>query len=281
MRTYLDCIPCFLKQALKAARLSSKDEILHKKIIDEVSIFLPKIKMKSTPPEIAREVYGIVAELTQNDNPFDGLKKKYTKIALESYDYLHSKIERADDPIEMGIRIAVAGNIIDFGALDGFDMKKEIEKALHKDFAVLDIDVFKEKLNKSKNVLYIGDNAGETVFDRIFIETLGKNIIYAVRDVPIINDAIIEDAEAAGLAKVAKIISSGSAAPGTILDETTDEFRKLFDAADIVIAKGMGNYESLFGTHRDIFFILRAKCKIVAHHLGCDFGDLVCEYYSQ
>ncbi len=125
-------------------------------------------------------------------------------------------------------------------------------------------------------MLIIGDNAGETIFDKVLIEELlNLEIIYAVRSGPIINDATIEDVELAGLNRQVRLISTGCDAPGVIRTECSQEFLKIFDEADIVISKGQGNYETLSEEEREIFFLLKVKCPVIAKHIGVDSGDYV------
>ena len=173
------------------------------------------------------------------------------------------------------IRIAIAGNIIDFGANWDFDIENETYKVLEMNFAVCDYNGFKNKLDKAPKILYIGDNAGECVFDRILIEEIKKPVTYVVRGVPIINDATYEDAVQAGIDGVATILSSGTDAPGTILETCSPEFKEVYKNSEFIISKGQGNYEALSKEKRPIFFLLKTKCNVVADDIGVDNGDIV------
>jgi len=188
---------------------------------------------------------------------------------------LKELINNSPDPLLTAIRIAVAGNVIDMGVHKEFDIMKDIQKILIQDFAIFDYEAFKQQLIDSETVLYIGDNAGESVFDRLLIETIKKPVIFAVREIPIINDVIMEDAVASGLSEVAKIISSGSRAPGTILHQCTDVFLELFSNVDMIISKGQGNFESLSSVKRKIFFLLKAKCEVIADHLNVKEDSII------
>ena len=144
------------------------------------------------------------------------------------------------------------------------------------DKAIFAYPRFKRALKKAKRILYIGDNAGEAVFDRVLIEELkNKEIIFAVKAKPIINDVLFEDAVVCGIDKCALIISSGCDAPGTLLKFCSREFLKVYRDIDLVISKGQGNFEALAEEKRPIFFLFRAKCPVVAKHLGCKLGDII------
>ena len=275
MKTYLDCIPCFLSQALRAARMATEDEKKIKKVLDEIGMMLPKIPLGSTPPESARLIYHKIAEVTGNSDPYRDIKRESTQKALSLYPALKRQVEKSDDRLLTAIRIAIAGNVIDFGANWDFDMETEVEEILEKDFAECDYNPFKYRLNQADEVLYIGDNAGECVFDRILIEEINKPVIYVVRNGPIINDATFEDAVQAGIDKVAAILSSGTDGPGTILETCSLEFKNVYKKAKLIISKGQGNYEALSNESRPIFFLLKAKCHVIAKDLGICEGDIV------
>ena len=184
-------------------------------------------------------------------------------------------VNRSDDRLLTAIRIAIAGNVVDFGVNASFDLAEDVSVILCQEFAVLDYDAFVSHLRDAETVLYLGDNAGESVLDKLLIEELNKDVTYVVRELPVINDVIREDAIASGLDEVAEIISSGSEAPGTILDRCTEEFRDRFARADMVISKGQGNYEGLSESSRPVFFLLKAKCSLIASDLNVQEHDIV------
>ncbi|MDY6851269.1 MAG: ARMT1-like domain-containing protein [Thermodesulfobacteriota bacterium] len=275
MKTYLDCFPCFLSQALRAARIAADDEKKIKKVLDEVGMLLQDIPLESIPPAGGRLIYHKVSEITENLDPYREIKDKSTKRALSLYPSLKSRVEESDDRLLTAIRVAVAGNVIDFGANWDFDLESEIEEILEKDFAIFDYGSFKDRLDEAREILYIGDNAGECVFDRILIEEINKPVIYVVRAAPVINDATYEDAVQAGIDKVAAILSSGTDAPGTILETCSSEFKEVYDDSKFIISKGQGNYEALSNEKRSIFFLLKTKCHVIAEDIGVSEGDIV------
>jgi uncharacterized protein with ATP-grasp and redox domains len=255
--------------------LIGADEETTHKILLEVNTLLPRIPKGATPPEIGREVYRVVSRLTGVKDPYREIKERCTQQALALYPDLKERVRTADDPLRRAIRIAIAGNVIDFGSNTPFDLEKDLETILDQPFAIDHYDTFTAALAEARDVLYIADNAGETVFDRVLIEELGKPVTYAVRERPIINDALREDAVAAGIDTLADIISSGTDAPGNILHLCSDEFLKVYDSSDLIISKGQGNYEGLSGENRPIFFLLKAKCAVIAKHIGVEQGSII------
>ena len=275
MKTYLDCIPCFFNQALRAGRIATNDEEKIKRILDEIGMVLKDIPLESTPPETGRLIYEKVREITGNRDPYKEIKIEITQKALSLYPSLKEKIKQSDDTLLSAIRIAVAGNVIDFGVNRNFDIEREIHEVCKKDFAIYDYREFRECLDKADEVLFIGDNAGESVFDKLLIEELKRPVIYVVRDEPVINDVTYEDALLAGIDQVATIISSGTNAPGAVLTTCSDEFKRIYNDAQCVISKGQGNYEGLSDEKKAIFFMLKAKCYVIANDIGVNEGDIV------
>ena len=275
MRTYLDCIPCFFNQALRAGRIATGDETKLKKLLDEIGTMLSDIPLESTPPETGMLIYKKVREITGEFDPYKELKRESTEKALALYDSLKHKVEKSNDRLLTAIRIAIAGNVIDFGVNRNFDIEEEIDMVLKQDFAIFDYDKFKHYSDKTNEILYIGDNAGESVFDRILIEEMKKPTIYVVRAMPVINDVTYEDAVQAGIDKVASILSSGTSAPGTVLETCNAEFKEIYKNSKFVIGKGQGNYEGLSDENHPVFFLLKAKCRVIANDIGVNEGDIV------
>jgi hypothetical protein len=287
MRTYLDCIPCFYRQALETARLAGANEIVIKKIIDELSKLIPDFPLEASPPEMGRTIYALLRKITGVKDSFKEIKENSNKFALNLYPELKRKINNSEDRLLTAVKLSIAGNVIDYGVKNSINVEEEINKIFNEDFksdndnnkTVFRYQEFKEILSKVKHIIYLADNAGEVVFDRLLIEELteklGKQVIYVVRDKPVINDALMEDAIFCGINKVAKVISSGSDAPGTILKHCSSEFIELYQNAELIISKGQGNYESLSEENKLIFFLFRAKCPLIAEDVGCKIGDMV------
>ncbi len=275
MRTYLDCFPCFLSQALRAARMATDDETLIKRVLDDAGMMLRDIPLESTPPETGRWIYHKVSEITGVQDPYRAIKQESTREALALYPSLKERVAMSDRPLETAVKIAIAGNVIDFGPNRAFEIRREIDETLKKAPGIWDFERFMEGLSNASQVLYLGDNAGECVFDRILIEELDKPVVFVVREIPIINDATEEDAAAAGIDQTARIMSSGADAPGTLLHICSEEFINAYEQAPFIISKGQGNYEALSGEKRPIFFLLKTKCRVIADDLSLQEGDIV------
>ena len=275
MKTYLECFPCFINQALRAAEIATTDKGKIRRVVDEAGKMLQDISFEKPPPETGRLIYQKVHEITGNPDPYREIKAQSTKRALSLYPRMKSLVDGSKDRLLTAIRIAIAGNIIDFGTNRTFDMEEEIENVLVREFAVCDYEPFLHALSSSEKILYLGDNAGECVFDRILIETLNRPVTYAVRGAPIINDATLKDARDAGIHRVAALISSGTDAPGTVLETCDEAFIRIYQNADLIISKGQGNFEALSGQKKPIFFLLKIKCGVIARHIGLEEGDIV------
>jgi hypothetical protein len=236
------------------------------------------MKLDSPPPAMGQQIHRIVKRISGNKDPYQRVKADFTRYALQLYPACRKVIDQVASPFETALRFAAAANAIDFGApadVERPESRLFIQQALSAKLYG-DVVSLKTAARSARSILYLGDNAGEIVFDRLLIEQLpmGK-VVFCVRGAPIINDATMEDAKAAGITGLVKTVDNGSDAPGTILAECSDRFRRRFDAADLVISKGQGNYESLSDTGRKIFFILKVKCRVIAHHIGCAPGSLV------
>ena len=275
MKTFLDCFPCFVNQALKAGRMATDSDEKVKQVIDRIGEMLKDIPAESTPPETGDLIYGLVRDITGNPDPYKSIKQQNIDEARALLPMLRKRVKNSDNPLLMAIRIAIAGNVMDLGVDREYDIERDLETILQQEFGIFDYEAFQQKLEKVQSVLYLGDNAGESVFDRILIEQLEKPVTYVVRGTPVINDVTYAEAISSTLNEVAQLTDNGSSAPGTILSRCSDKFVARFNSAEMIIAKGQGNYESLSGTKRPVFYLLKAKCKIIANDLGVKLNDIV------
>jgi len=281
MRAYMDCYPCFFIQALKTSRMILTDEKDIWKILTAVSSYLSGVPFGVSPPEIGRGIYKIIAEYTGVEDPYYELKKKCTKQALTLYPEFKKTVANSDDSLLTAAKMAIAGNIIDFGIAKKFNLEKDVREILAGGLTIDDYKEFRLALDRAKKIIYLGDNAGETVFDRILIEEIRKPVTYVVREKPIINDAVRADAIAAGIDKAAEIISSGCDGPGTIPGMCDLEFLDILSKADLIISKGQGNYEGLSDENLPIFFLLKAKCHVIARDIGVEEGSIILKRKSK
>ncbi|MFV9674621.1 MAG: damage-control phosphatase ARMT1 family protein [Anaerolineales bacterium] len=271
-----DCYSCVLNQARSAARFGELNEEQTKRVIAVAKAGLEE--SKTTPllvQHIIRRVADTIIQERGESQDFDiyaDVKEKSNILSLADAERFQKEIDDSESPFETGLQIAAAGNIIDFGAINQgpINLTKELQSLNKIPFARYDIEPFKRALDDASTLLYICDNSGEIVFDMLFIKELQREypnlqIVAALRDKPIINDATLEDAKAVGLDGLVTTISSGSVYPGTILPETTDEFQKLFASADVILSKGQGNFETLLPiADKRLFFLLRIKCEYMA-----------------
>ena len=285
MRTNLDCFPCLLRQALEASRMATQDETIHRKVLDSVLSILSDTSLQTSPPEIALLVHRRVKAITGNPDPYKEAKKRQNDLALQHERSLFAQIADMPNPLKAASMLSASGNSIDLGPdYQSPDIYGRGLEMITRGFARDDYDVFYEKLAQSKSVLFLGDNAGEIVWDKILIEDLlhrfDLDIVYAVRGWPILNDATMEDAEYVGMAQLVKVIPNGSEAPGTLLNRCSEDFIGRFSKADLILSKGQGNYESLSTENRPIFFLLSAKCPVIAQDVQCNIGDIVLKFHS-
>jgi len=275
MRTYLDCYPCFLRQSIEASRMAGANQAQQYEVVFQVLDLLRAIPSGATPPEIGLEIHRLVREMTGNPDPYSQVKKEATEKALRLLPKLREVLDASDDKLETAIRLSIAGNIIDFGLNKNYDLWGEVERVLIQGIAINDIELLRKKLQEVKKVLLIGDNAGETVFDVLLIESLSVPVTYVTRGGPVLNDATREDAFAAGIDKIATVMDSGIQAPGTILPFSSIDFREKFIRAELILAKGMGNYETLSEIDAPIFFLLQVKCPVIGRDIGAPVGSTV------
>lgn len=277
MKLQLDCLPCFLRQILEATRKVTNSIEIQEKIIEDAIEIIKNYKKYETPPELAREIHSLVKLYTNNPDPYKDIKKQSIKKAKNLYNFLKEFLNQQKDKLYWALKISAIGNVLDYGVYSQVELEKDIEKELKKDFALCDLKDFKKLLERAKKILIIGDNAGETVFDKILLEELKVDEkFYAVKEIPIINDATLEDAYDSGLHECSRIISTGCSLPGIDFKECSQEFLEIFNKADIIISKGQGNYESLSEIKKDnIFFLLKIKCPVIAQHIGIDTNNYV------
>ncbi|NMC38251.1 MAG: DUF89 family protein, partial [Bacteroidales bacterium] len=245
-------------------------------VLDMINLYRNHHEKLSTP-EFARELHTILKGYTNNHDPYKPKNKKSNILALEMASEMQEIINKSSDPFTTALRLAIAGNIIDFAANQNFDLKETINRSLTSHFAIDHSEKLRSAVKSAESVLYLGDNAGEIVFDKLFIKTMNhRNMTFAVRGMPVINDATLEDADLVGMSELAKIISNGYDAPSTLIEKSSEEFRNYFNKADLIIAKGQGNLEGLLSLEDNrIFFLLMVKCEVMAEFLQVEKGSFV------
>jgi len=278
MKTFFDCIPCIVRQTLDSVRLVTSDEEVHERVLREILCAVGEMDLDRTPPEMAGWIHRRIREHIGESDPYRQVKARFNRVAQKLYPTLQGWIENSDHPMETTVRLVIAGNVIDFGVNNHLSEREVRQSVTHALSAPLNADVeeFSRAVLHADQILYLTDNAGEIVFDRLLIERIpaGKATV-AVRGSPVINDATMADAEDAGITELAEVIDNGSDAPGTVLGDCSEAFLARFERADLIIAKGQGNYETLSEVDKDIYFLLKAKCPVMAEQIGCEIGSLV------
>jgi uncharacterized protein with ATP-grasp and redox domains len=228
-------------------------------------------------PEISRNVLAVLRNFSSLNDPYGKEKYESNRLMLDRYSEFKELIQKSVDPYDTALRLAIAGNIIDFGPTHNFDINGTIDKVLSSDFAIDHSQKLFQKINEAKTILYLGDNCGEIVMDKLFLDTIRHpDVWFAVREEIVLNDATEKEAREVGIHDFAKIISNGDDTPSTILRRVSPEFLKVFHSSDLIISKGMGNYEGLMHESDErIFFLLMVKCPAIAQKIGAQKGDFV------
>jgi len=280
MDAHLDCIPCLLRQTLEAARLAAADPPGQEHILRAAAGLIAELPRSQPPPRMAAQVQRLIRRLAADDDPYRQLKQQHNRLALQALPRLQAQLAAAADPFELAVRHSIAGNIIDFGAPGDrrpLDLPTAAEQIRDQPLAIDHLDRLRQAASAAEAILYLGDNAGEIVFDQVLIAQLGAaRVTYVVRGGPVLNDATLDDARLTGLTELVKVIDSGADVPGTVLDESSEQLRQLFAEADLIVSKGQGNYETLSEPGRDgLFYLLKVKCAIVARQLSCPLGSII------
>jgi damage-control phosphatase, subfamily I len=279
LNTSLDCFGCILRQAFEASRHVSADESIHEAIIRRSCRIISEADTSQPSPYTIGMIHRVVRQVTGQADPYKAARRICNDAGLAVYDQMKSEINKAASPLEMAIRMAIAANVIDFvvdPSAEKTNILETMDKALTSGEPLDGIGEFEEALHNAGKVLYLGDNAGEIVFDRLLIERLPVDkICYVVRGGPVVNDVTEDDARTTGLADLVEIIDNGSDLPGTVISQCSPTFLKRFAEADLVISKGQGNYECLEDYNKKIFFLFSAKCGVIGDHLGCKMGEML------
>jgi len=280
MRTFLECVPCFVRQAFEAASMATGEERVREQIMRSVLRKASELSFSEPPSQMAFRIHRIVQALSGNADPYRALKERFNRVALDAYAELSTWVREAARPLETAVRLAIAGNIIDFGvrgALEESDLWRTVREVLRQPFAIDHMARLEERLRSAGGILYLADNAGEIVFDRLLVEQLpAERVTFVVKAQPIINDATMDDAKAVGLTELVEVIDNGADAPGTVPERCSEPFRRRFEQADVVISKGQANYETLSDAPKEgLFFLLKVKCPVIARDIGCKVGDIV------
>ncbi len=275
MRTALDCIPCFARQTLQAARFVTDDVCEQEAIVREALRMMADMDLGEPPPVIVQKLHRHLRELTGREDPYRETKERLNRLAVEMLPELERRVQRAADPLAVALRYAIAGNVIDLGAYAGAstdELLSSLDATLDQPFHG-DVELLRRAVASANTILYLADNAGEIVFDRLLLMQLpAGRVTVAVRGGPVINDVTLRDAREVGIHELAELMDNGSDAPGTLLPDCSSSFLERFHGADLVISKGQGNFETLNDVAAPIFFLFQVKCALASAHAGLPVG---------
>ena len=275
MKLTPECYPCIIRQAVTAVKSTGVDPDIQFQALNEVLHILATSNSQLSPSDIAGDTNRVIREITGVDDFYQEEKKASHELAMSYLDQLRSLVNHGSDPLKEALKVAAAGNIIDVVHVEEYDLWDEVTSTVQGDLLGDGLPAFRKKLNSSSFILYLADNVGETVFDRVLIENLPLPVIYSVKSGPILNDATLEDAIAAGIDQVAEIIENGTLSPGTVLTQASDEFLKLFEKAELVLSKGQANFETMNKQSDKIFFLMRVKCPLISEEVNAPIGSLL------
>ena len=286
MRTYVECAPCFMRQLLDSAELTSADDSCVGDIVRQAHLYLADADMKLSPPEHAMYLHNLLRKRTNTADPYSSIKKRCNLQMMAYEEQFRELIESSDASFATAVHLAIAGNLIDFGVgsdLNEENMISQVEEMIGFPLIRDDSMELYERIQSAESIVYLADNSGEIVADKLLIELyMAAKTTVIVRNGPIINDATMEDADMVGLTRITRVIPNGiiPSLPGTVVEKMSSECQVLFQEADVVISKGQGNYETLSDCKRDIFFLFKAKCPVVTHKINCSLGDTLCWHYT-
>jgi uncharacterized protein with ATP-grasp and redox domains len=276
MRMYLECLPCLLRQAVEAVKMATDDSLKQREVVDAVLEEMRGASPSDRPPDIAVRVHRTVRQVSGCDDPYQELKQENNRTAMSLYPRAKQLITASDDPLRTAVALAIVGNMIDAGVGLSYDLDGALEDAPTREFAIDHFDRFRAQMARASTVLYLADNAGEIVFDRLLLEQMdSKNVSVAAKAEPMINDALVADARFARIDLLANIVALNGLYSREGLDVSSPETSEVFQSADLIVAKGQGNYEWLSDAKAPIFFLLMAKCPVIARDVGTEVGQMV------
>lgn len=285
MKSVPECLPCILRQVQTTARHAGADAGVQREVLRRAAALLPSLDMARSPAHNSTRALKLVPLVTGCADPYAKEKREFNERAMALLPLAEQLVAAAPDRLLAAALAAVAGNVIDLGIADGkpIEVEASLRSVMREGFAVNHIEKLRAALRRPRRILYLLDNTGEIVFDRELVKTLvlqGHGLTLAVHHAPILNDALLEDARFARLGELAPVISTGSDWIGMEWETCSREFQAAFEAAEVVIGKGQGNFETLeefSRTPAETYYIIKAKCHPVARSLGVEHGQVVCK----
>ncbi|MFA6931369.1 MAG: ARMT1-like domain-containing protein [Lentisphaeria bacterium] len=278
MVTSLDCLPCIVRQTVSIIRKITEDPKQQTLLLKSILQQFGSLDLNQPPPKVTQLIHRLIQEKTGVGDLYQDEKRQQNAMALAWLPEMSGRIKAAEDPFQLALRLSIAGNVIDCGVSDEIseaDVVAALEKALQEPIHG-DLEALRSALHSARRVLYLADNAGEIVFDRLLIEQIGcDKVTLVVRGEEILNDVTRSDVQSVGLDQMVEVIDNGTGIPGTLLEDCSAAFRQRFAEAELIISKGQGNYETLSGVPANIFFLFKAKCSVIAKRAGVPIGTHV------
>ena len=277
MKTQFECIPCIVNSYLRLVETDVIPEPSQEVILRQLLLYLSRVDYDQSPPMLGRTLQRMIRDSLKDPDPYRQLKQNYNQMILELYPSFKEMVENSKDSFDTAMRLAIGGNVIDFGAKYQFDVMDTLNNVMEAELTIDDSGSLRDALEHAQTSLYIGDNCGEIVFDKLFLETIEvPQKYFVVRESPVINDVTREDAKMTGMDQVATIITTGDDSPGAVWEFASNDFKDHFNKADVVIAKGQGNLEGLIDVpHDHLYFLLVTKCDLIAERIGTQKGNFV------
>lgn len=284
MKLSVECLPCLVNQAVRLVKMHLDNEEVQRSLVKKIMLEIGSSEDTTSAPYIAHKMQRILKDALQNPDPYREVKLYYNSEMLKLEKEFFDLIRSADDQLGTALKLAAAGNIIDFGPghdLSKAAVRKVLSQTLEKEFNRETFALLKSDLQAARKLLYLGDNAGEIVFDKMFIRAITAEypdlqVDFATRGAAVLNDVTEEDAYFIGMDTCAHIINNGTDIPGTVLEHCSNSFNLAYNNADVVIAKGQGNFESLYGTGRgNLYYIFLCKCNLFMERCGVLRNDIV------
>lgn len=279
MKFEVECVQCLTRQLVDAARVIYSDSADQTALVQDALGFLSTLSVERTPPAVIHDLCAYLEMRSGVKDPYRQIKTSFNRYVLRNYDMLESEIHRSDDPLQAALLLSIVGNMIDMAvvsSVDTDDILQAVRIARDKTLPKETLRSFRRDVERAGSILYLGDNSGEIVFDKLLIHQLPREkITYVVRGKPVLNDATLQDARDTGMTDLVRVVDNGAGAPGTVLELCSPEFLEMFDKADCVVSKGMGNVETLFESPKNIYFVLQAKCAVLARFLEVPVGEFL------
>lgn len=285
MKLQKECITCIIAQVKTVTNMLNLAEPQREAAMRDTLCYLDSANFDACTPESMGELWQILLGHVGGGDPYAKIKSLCNSEAMRMVPSTREKIAKSDDPLTVALKYAIAGNLIDYGLerpVSVEEQNAQIDFIANTPFSIDDSAALRDALGRAKTMLYLGDNAGEIVFDKLLVEQLRRAyphlaISFVVKGSAVLNDVTLADAQEVNMEEVARVIDNGDCAPGTVLPHTSEAFQREFARADAILSKGQGNFESLSGVEKeDLFFLFTAKCDTVCNEVGVAKRSIVC-----